>query len=262
VATSKRKVRHVKGGRRVIPRRPHASLQPLYEVVKKHILGKMRTGELSVGARIPSEHELVRALRMSRMTVHRALRELSAEGLLIRRQGLGTFVAPQRPRSELVEIRDFAEDVVARGHAHRLQIVVQEATRANPELALIFDVSVGSRLFHSTAVHFEDEVPVILEERYVRPQFAPKYLEQDFTKQSPGSYLYQIEPPTEIEHVVLASAVDSRTRQLLKVDRDDVCLILIRRTWVRGEPVTRSRFLMPGSRYTLGSRYTVRNASQ
>jgi GntR family transcriptional regulator, histidine utilization repressor len=232
--------------------------QALYEVAKAHILDRIRNGEIGVGGRVPSEHELMRSLKMARMTIHRALRELTAEGLLVRRQGLGTFVAPQRPRSELVEIRDFAEDVIARGHAHRLQIVALEAARANPDLSPIFSVPVGSKLFHSIAVHYEDEVPIILEERYVAPQFAPQYLQQDFTKQSPGSYLYHIEPPTEIEHVVLASGADARARQLLKIDSSEVCLVLIRRTWVRGQPTTRSRFIMPGSRYTLGSRYNVR----
>jgi GntR family transcriptional regulator, histidine utilization repressor len=237
---------------------PSRSQAP-YEVAKEYILSRIRSGEIGIGGRVPSEHELSRLLKMARMTIHRALRELTAEGLLVRRQGLGTFVAPQRPRSELVEIRDFAEDAVARGHAHRLQVITLESARANPDLAPIFSMAIGSKLFHSVAVHYEDEVPIILEERYVAPDFAPKYLEQDFTKQSPGSYLYHIEPPTEIEHVVMATPVALRTRKLLKVESDDACLVLIRRTWVRGQPTTRSQFIMPGSRYTLGSRYNVRN---
>src|SRR5580658_9149055 len=124
------------GARRDAPRS-----RALYEVAKEHILNRIRSGEIAEGDRVPSEHELMRSLKMARMTVHRALRELTAEGLLVRRQGLGTFLEPQRPRSELVQIRDFAEDVVARGHAHRLEIVLLEAVRASPELAPIFSVS-------------------------------------------------------------------------------------------------------------------------
>jgi GntR family histidine utilization transcriptional repressor len=258
VKARKKRVGRAKENLPVSTRPARSSSLALYEIAKDHILQRIRSGEIGVGARVPSEHELVRSLKMARMTIHRALRELTAEGLLVRRQGLGTFVAPQRPRSELVEIRDFAEEVIARGHKHRMQVVALEAVRANPDLAPVFAVPAGSRLFHSVGVHYEDEVPIILEERYVSPQFAPQYLEQNFTKQSPGSYLYQIEPPTEIEHVVLASAIDGKTRMLLKVDADEFCLILIRRTWVHGEPTTRSRFIMPASRYTLGSRYTVR----
>ena len=254
----KRKIARVRPTPLALPRPARYPTQTLYEVAKDHILRRIKSGEIGVGGRVPSEHELVRSLKMARMTIHRALRELTAEGFLVRRQGIGTFVAPQRPRSELVEIRDFAEDVIARGHKHRMQIVLLEAVRANPDIAPVFAVAPGSRLFYSVGVHHEDEVPIILEERYVSPQFAPNYLEQDFTKQSPGSYLYHIEPPTEIEHVVLASGADSRARQLLKVDPDEFCLVLIRRTWIQGEPTTRSRFIMPGSRYTLGSRYTVR----
>jgi GntR family histidine utilization transcriptional repressor len=258
VKLTEKKMARSKAKRPVATRAARTPPRALYEVAKDYILQRIRSGEIGVGGRVPSEHELVRSLKMARMTIHRALRELTAEGMIVRHRGRGTFVAPQRPRSELVEIRDFAEEVVARGHKHRMQVIALEAARANPDLAPVFAVPVGSKLFHSVGVHYEDEVPIILEERYISPQFAPQYLQRDFTKQSPGSYLYQIEPPTEIEHVVLASPIDGKTRKLLKVDADEFCLVLIRRTWIHGKPATRSRFIMPASRYTLGSRYTVR----
>jgi GntR family histidine utilization transcriptional repressor len=101
----------------------------------------------------------------------------------------------------------------------------------------------------------------LLERRHVAPAFAPKYLEQDFTMISPGRYLYNIEPPTEIEHLVHASTVDSRVRKLLALRAHEPCLVLMRRTWIRETPTTRSEFIFPGSRYTLGSRYLVRPSS-
>ena len=66
---------------------------PLYASVKRSILDRIRSGEWASGHRIPSESELVAELGVSRMTVNRALRELSMEGVLVRMQGLGSFVA-------------------------------------------------------------------------------------------------------------------------------------------------------------------------
>jgi len=239
-----------------MPRKPSAS--PLYQRAKEHIVDKIRRGQLSAGALLPSEHDLVKSLRMSRMTVNRALRELAAEGVISRRQGVGTFVSRDRPRAELIEIRDIGEDVVARGHQHRMSVVELKAVKADGELAAIFNVRPGSTLFYSVVAHCEDDVRILLEQRHVAPAFAPKYLEQDFTKISPGRYLYNIEPPTEIEHLVHASTVDARVSRLLALKAHEPCLVLMRRTWIKEASATRSAFIFPGSRYTLGSRYLVR----
>jgi GntR family histidine utilization transcriptional repressor len=229
----------------------------LYEKVKRHILEHIHSGEWASGARVPSENELVRLLGVSRMTVHRALRELSSQGLLARVQGVGTFVTPARAKSELLELRDVGDDVVARGHEHSVKVIAQEAVRANPDMALMFDLRPGAKVFHSLLVHFEDELPIQQEERFVRPSFAPAYLDQDFTRQAPGNYLMSIAPPTELDHVVFAVLPDRRARKVLRIAASEPCLMLTRRTWVTGVPVTRSSFVYPGSRYSLGSRHKL-----
>lgn len=229
----------------------------LYEQVKRHIVERIQTGEWASGARVPSENELVQSLGVSRMTVHRALRELSSQGILARVQGVGTFVAPAHAKSELFELRDIGDDVVARGHEHSVRVIAQEAVRASPDIALMFDLRPGAKLFHSLLVHFEDEQPIQQEERLVTPSFAPSYLEQDFTRQTPGNYLLSIAPPTELDHVVFATLPDRQTQRLLKIGASEPCLMVTRRTWVTGIPVTRSSFIYPGSRYSLGSRHKL-----
>jgi len=227
----------------------------LYEKVKRHVAERIQRGEWSSGARLPSENELVQSLGVSRMTVHRALRELSSQGLLARVQGVGTFVAPAQTRSELLELRDITEDVVARGHAHQVKVVQLEALRASPDMASIFELQPGAKIFHSLLVHSDDEIPVQLDERYVAPSFAPEYLQQDFERQTPGKYLRGILQPSDVDHVVFAVLPDKRAQKLLKICADEPCLMLTRRTWVRGRPVTKSVFTYPGSRYSLGSRH-------
>jgi GntR family histidine utilization transcriptional repressor len=229
----------------------------LYEKVKRHVVDRINGGEWGSGARLPSENELVQTLGVSRMTVHRALRELSSQGLLSRVQGVGTFVATPHTKSELLELRDAGEDVVARGHAHRVKIVLLEDVRASPDLASMFDLRPGERLFHSILVHYEDDVPIQMEERYVRPSFAPCYLACDFTRRTPGNYLLSIAQPTEVEHVVFAVLPDKRAQRFLKISPTEPCLALTRRTWAAATPVTKSSFIYPGCRYSLGSRYKV-----
>ena len=77
---------------------------PLYDRIKSHVIELIENGPWKVSQRIPSEHELVRTLGASRMTVNRALRELAQAGYLHRSQGVGTFVA-QTPTMQVVVLR-------------------------------------------------------------------------------------------------------------------------------------------------------------
>lgn len=230
--------------------------RPLYEQVKRDIAARVAAGDWGAGARLPSEHELTAHFGVSRMTVHRALRELSAEGVVSRIQGVGTFAAERRPRQEFLRIHDIAEDITARGHAHRMRLIALEAVRATPAQAIGFDLRPGAKIFHSTVLHFEDDVPVQLEDRFVSPKFAPDYLGVDFSRETTAHYLLRLGPATEIEHTAYAATPVPTVQALLELGPGDdaACLMLLRRTWSNGMPATQSEFIYPGSRYSLGSR--------
>lgn len=231
---------------------------PRYEAVKQHITKRIGSGEWEVGQRLPSETELVDRLGVSRMTVHRALRELTQAGIVTRMQGVGSFVAaPEPPRAEFLELRDVAEDIEAGGRRHSAQVIAQGAVRADRELATAFDRRPGAKLFHSTILHCEDDTPLQLEQRHVSPHFAPDYLDQDFSRTITTRYLQAIAPPDEIEHVVFAITPTPELCTLLRLEQPEACLQLVRRTWVGGEVVTRGVFTCPGSRYSLGGRRAV-----
>lgn len=229
---------------------------PLYARVKEELAARIARGEFGVGGRLPSEHDLTAEFGVSRMTVHRALRELSAEGLVSRVQGRGTFAAARRPRLEWLEIRDISEDIVAAGHRHRVEVIAQDAVRATPSQALAFGLRPGARIFHATLLHFEDDVPIQIEERLVSPRFAPDFLDQDFTRETAAAYLLRMGPATETEHVVYAMTPPQPVRDLLRMGphEDQACLIVLRRTWSDGMPATQTEFIHPGTRYALGTR--------
>jgi GntR family histidine utilization transcriptional repressor len=230
---------------------------PRYERVKRHLLAGMRTGRWGVGARLPSEPELVAALGVARMTANRALRELAEAGLVRRVRGLGSFVAAPAQRSPLIELRDIAEDIAARGHRHAMRVLVLGAVRAPATLAMAFGQRTGARLFHSVVLHYENGRPIMLEERHVSPAIAPLYLEQEFSAQTTARYLQGIAPADEVEHTVLAVRADAQLRRRLALAAGEPCLRLLRQTWVAGELATRNTFSYPGSRHSLGSRYTL-----
>ncbi|WP_425551616.1 GntR family transcriptional regulator, partial [Achromobacter dolens] len=95
-----------------LPAQANALPAPLYAQLKQMIAQQIRSGAWPAHYRVPSESELVQELGYSRMTINRALRELTAEGLLVRMQGVGTFVAQPKTRSALFAVNNIADEIV------------------------------------------------------------------------------------------------------------------------------------------------------
>ncbi|MBJ7550211.1 histidine utilization repressor [Marinomonas ostreistagni] len=224
---------------------------PIYARLKQAITQKVTTGEWQANQRVPSEAEIVKALNVSRMTVNRALRELTAEGLLTRQQGLGTFVAQKKAHSALFEVHNIAEEVASRGgqyHAKQLQLT---KSKASVEEAINLGMRTNQEIFRSVILHFEDNQPIQLEERVVNATLAPEYGEQDFTQETPYVYLMKAAPMTEGEHLVEAVLPNARECELLDINDHEPCLQIKRRTWSGDQIVTAARLLHPGNRFQL-----------
>jgi GntR family histidine utilization transcriptional repressor len=230
-------------------------VQPLYLKVKRHILENIGSGKWATSARVPSENDIVKSFGVSRMTANRALRELRDEGVLVRIAGVGSFVADRHAQAHPLEIRGIADEIRERGHAHRAEIVSLDRVRAVAELAEDFGIAPRSELFCSVLVHFENDRPVQVEDRYVLPKLAPDYLKIDFSKTTPYDYLTKVAPIQEAEHVLRAVMPDERTRKLLSMKRDEPCLLMIRRTWTAGQIASVARLYYPGSRYEMSGRF-------
>jgi GntR family histidine utilization transcriptional repressor len=238
-----------------LPDKSNRALQPLYLKVKRHILDNIVSGKWTTSARVPSENDIVKSFGVSRMTANRALRELRDEGVLVRIAGVGSFVADQHAHAHPLEIRGIADEIRRRGHVHRADIVSLERIRAVAEFAEDFGIAPRSELYFSAIVHFENDRPIQLEDRYVSPRLAPDYLKVDFSTTTPHDYLMKVAPLQEAEHLLRAVMPDERTRKLLAMKRDEPCLLMIRRTWTAGQIASVARLYYPGSRYEVSGRF-------
>lgn len=225
--------------------------RPRYQQLKDLIIERISTGELRPRDRVPSENELVEAMNVSRMTANRALRELHGEGYVERIAGRGTFVADFRAQSHLLEVQNIADEIAGRGHSHSSQVIRQSRQHARGDVAKALQVEPGTDVFHLLLVHGENNLPVQVEDRHVLASFAPRSLEQDFASVTPSAYLTSVAPLQEAEQVVRASMPNAAIRQYLHMDDGEPTLVVIRRTWSQGRPVTFTRLHHPGSRYEL-----------
>ncbi|HEX9851854.1 MAG TPA: histidine utilization repressor, partial [Woeseiaceae bacterium] len=213
-------------------------------------------GELKPRDRVPSENDLVGSAGVSRMTANRALRELNDEGYVERVAGVGTFVADLQSASHVLEVRNIADEIALRGHRHTATIIAQQNERASDEIAGILRIDRGAAVFHLLLVHRENDTPIQLEDRYVVASFAPDCLKQDFCSQTPSAWLSAIAPLQEAEHKVRAAMPSEEIRQHLQLGDREPCLVVIRRTWANGQPVSFARLYHPGSRFELTGHYT------
>jgi len=229
---------------------------PLYQQVKEYIIDKINDSALLPGMKIESEAELVAGLNVSRMTVNRALRELTAEGRIKRIQGCGTFVADRKPQAALLQISSIAEEIRARGGSYSCTVHLLQEEKAKPSVALAMQLQPYAPVFHSIIVHKDHNVPIQLGCRYINPRIAPAYLDQDFSRITVSDYLLSIAAVTAVEHIVEALIPDPWIRDLLEINAAEPCLALHRKTWVGDLVATSSTFYSPGSRYTLGGKFT------
>jgi len=229
--------------------------KPMYQQLKDMIIGRISSGELRPLDRVPSENDLVEAMNVSRMTANRALRELTDEGYVNRVAGRGTFVSDFRAGSHVLEVHNIADEIQERGHVHTCEVLRQSRQHARGEIAKALHVEQGIDVFHLLLVHYENGTPIQVEDRHVVADFAPGCLEQDFCRTTPSAYLTAISPLQEAEQTVRATRPNAAVRERLHMLDDEPSLVVTRRTWSRGRPVTFARLHHPGSRYELTGHY-------
>lgn len=222
---------------------------PIFQQIKSYIIHQIELGIWKEGDLISSEIMLTKIFNTSRMTVNRALRELSAEQILIRRQGIGTFVAPPKFQSTLFEIKNIADEIKARGQTHHSELHTLEPIKANEWQALQFQTKVGSTLFHSVMVHFENRNPIQVEERWVNPVIAPDYMTQDFNLITPNAYLMKVAPLQGMTYKLEAILPTETIAKMLRIDRTQPCLVLHRTTHSRDQTANSAIMWHPGNLY-------------
>jgi len=145
------------------------SFSPLYQQIKALILQSLQAGEWKPGEPIPSEMELAARFRVSQGTVRKAIDELAAENLVVRRQGKGTFVATHAERHvqyRFLKLVPDSGDTAAEGPAERT-IVDCRRQRASAEVARALALRTGDPVLQVRRVLAYRGVPTILEDLWL-----------------------------------------------------------------------------------------------
>ena len=145
------------------------SFRPLYQQIKALITQSLQSGEWKPGELMPSEVELAGRFKVSQGTVRKAIDELAAENLVVRRQGKGTFVATHfEERAHFRFLRLMPDEGVPHHPDNRFIAVLR--IRATAEVARLLELNSGDTVVYIKRVQSFDGVPTILEELWLPGQ--------------------------------------------------------------------------------------------
>lgn len=176
---------------------------PLYFQLVSIIKRLVSTGMMSPGDLLPSEAELCKNLGISRSTVRQAIGALEDEGLVVRKQGRGTFVAEPKMRRRNENVYSFTSEITAMGLKPSSTIIEFDIITPPQDIMKMFSINTNDKLFYRfTRIRRVDGEPLMLE-----TSFYPQYIYPTLTRElaethSIYSLLYEI-------GIVPASAVDS-----------------------------------------------------
>lgn len=143
---------------------------PAYQKIQHAVRQRIESKQLKPGDAVSSERELARIHGVSLMTARHALAGLEREGIVERRPGAGTFVAP--PRIHFNKLMSYTEQMGSRGLTPSSKVIVAKLVEGEPEVAARLGLPVTSRMVKIERVRHTANEPFALETCYLPEEFA------------------------------------------------------------------------------------------
>lgn len=195
------------------------SEEPAYKKIQNAIRRRIDSGQLKPGNLVPSERELAKVHRVSLMTARHALTEMAREGIVERRHGAGTFVAP--PKVHFNKLLGYTEQMASLGLTAHSRIIASGIVSREHEIAARFGLPPTSRLGRLERVRLAGDEPVALEICYWSAEEFPALLEAPLDKVSFFALL-EHECGVQLAYAdeeIDATDADSRTADLLDIPK-------------------------------------------
>lgn len=157
---------------------------PYYVQIKTYL--RKLASEKNPHDSMPSETQLAAMFQVSRGTVKQAVMDLVYEGILYRKQGKGTFVAPQRFTRSFDRLPSFTEDIQRSGCNVKVRILSLTRPQPSPFLQNLFELQPNQSVIKFKRLVSMDESPIVVVTSYLNPAIYPTLLAEDL-----GDSLYE-----------------------------------------------------------------------
>lgn len=176
---------------------------PLYSQLVSIVKRNISAGTLSPGDLLPSESELCKTFGISRSTVRQAIGALESEGLVVRKQGRGTFVAEPKVRRRTENVYSFTSEISSMGLTPSSTLIEFAVVSPPPDIVKVLELNgPENKIYRFTRIRNVNDEPLILE-----TSFYPQYIYPNLTREllqthSFYSLLYEV-------GIIPTNAVDS-----------------------------------------------------
>lgn len=150
--------------------------RPRHEQLSDWLRARIEDGTYEVDDQLPSEHQLSEWFGVSRITVRRALQTIENEGLIYRRQGLGSFVRDRRTHQGLVRLTDFAQDMGQAGLEASSKVLRHEQVTVLPDVASHLQLDAASTVLQLDRLRLGNGEPIAFDQTWL-PLFYAQLLE-------------------------------------------------------------------------------------
>jgi GntR family transcriptional regulator len=157
---------------------------PLYSQIAERLTDRIKAGKLAIGSRLPPERELSQALGVNRMTLRQALHMLETQGLLVRRQGDGTYVAEPVIERQAGKLFSFTRGMTQRGYKPGGQIVLFAQRPVDAAMARNLRLRADAPVYDLHRLRFIEDEPVMLERFVISVQLFPELKQHDLAHRS------------------------------------------------------------------------------
>lgn len=232
---------------------PQKANQPLYQQIKARLKAQVVSGKLLQGALLPNETELAGHYDCSRLTVHRALRELAEEGVVERRRRAGTRVAMYGNTGLMIRLSRITDEISRRGFAYRYELLETRLAAAPSPIARQLDAADGEAHVHVRCLHWANNRVFQYEDRWINASVVPAVRAQSFEKMSPSLWLLDNVPLSELEHDISAVAASPEVAAAMRLPANTALMEIARRSTWNKRRVSCVRLLYAGDLFRLRS---------
>ena len=225
--------------------------QPLYKQLKTSLKERINSGELVSGMLLPSEINLAGEYGCSRLTAHRALRELADEGFVERRRRAGTRVATRGSAGLKITIPRITDEVSAFGFAYRYEFLKSEFKVPPLHFAQALQVAPKTKHMHIVCRHWANKRVFQYENRWINTDTVPSAAKHSFRYLGPSLWLLDTVPFSELEQEISSVAATLKSAEILKVAQFTPLLQIKRRTTLNGKRLSSAILQYPGDLYTM-----------
>lgn len=231
------------------------SPQPLYMQLKEVLRAYILDGTYAPHSKLPSENELIKQYKLSRITVRQALRDLQKEGLIFSIQGKGSFVTKPKAVQDLTRLQGFGEAMSRHGLETYSKVISIKRLPADKYVAAALNLDKGQDVFEFKRIRYLNRSPVSLDISYFHLDLGERLRKEDLVSRDifeilENNFGLQLE---SADLTIEATIADEEKSQLLKIEANSPLLRLERLTFSRGHVPVDFEYL-----YYIGDFYRYR----